>query len=193
MKVTCTRDKPTKAKHGQAKRRGRGEPKTSARLVKATVREAAAVRLRIQGKSLQEIADELGYEDPTGPYHAIIRCLAKTQQEPAEELRAIHRQRLAILLRVLWAEIGEEREGLPSIACPYCEKVLPIESMKAIVAWLDTKHDAIDRILKVLQREARLEGLDIQGSDEKPEVHRFIVEVSEMNGNNGGDPTPGQA
>jgi len=142
-------------------RRGRGEASTSARRVEAAHRQAQAVRLRIEGYTLAEIACELGYSDASGALKAIRTALEKTLGEPCEDLRGIHRERLGAILRNLWPELGEASEGLPPLKCPACGEDLPADAMqKAMSLWFDRKHEAIDRILKVLKREADLEGLD---------------------------------
>jgi hypothetical protein len=129
-------------------------------MVGITAKQQRALDLRVQGYTLNEIAQELGYADPSGAEKAILSGLKKTLQEPADQLRKLHRQRLAKLMRVLSTDLCVETEGLPPLKCPHCNKLLPIESLKALDAWLDKKHAAIDRILKVLRREAEMEGLD---------------------------------
>jgi DNA-binding transcriptional MerR regulator len=125
-----------------------------------TKKQAAAMELRINGFTLNEIAERLGYADPSGAQRAILAAQKKTLQEPADELRKLHRQRLSKLMRVLSTDLCAESEGLPEMVCPACGETLPLDAIKALDALLDKKHAAIDRILKVLRREAEMEGLD---------------------------------
>lgn len=81
------------------KGRGRGESESSPRRVTAKERQARAMRLRITGATYQQIADELGYRTPGAARDAIQSAMQATIQEPADEYRALHRERLLTLLR----------------------------------------------------------------------------------------------
>jgi len=137
--------------------------KTSPRMVRIILKELKALKARTEGKTYSVIADEVGYASRGAAYNAVMSGLDRTVAEPTEKMRKIELTRLDGLHAAYW-----------------------ILAIKGDI-------EAAKFVLKIQDRRARLMGLDIQGSDEKPEVHRFIVEVSEMNGNNGGDPTPGQA
>lgn len=107
------------------------ESKTSSRKIKAAIREAEAVRLRLEGASYREIAERLGYRGPSGAYKAVERAIGRLcPVERAETLRRIEAARLDRLWRKLWRKL---EEGDLSV---------------------------VDRLLRIMERRARLLGLD---------------------------------
>jgi len=107
------------------------ESKTSPRRIAAVDRQRSAVDLRKAGATYLEIAQALGYSNKQGAYNAVQTALFKTLQEPSEEARQMDLARLDSLLMALWSRA---RAGdLPTI----------------------------DRVLKILERRARLLGLDV--------------------------------
>jgi hypothetical protein len=106
------------------------ESKTSEKRLVGVQRQAAALELRKAGKGFQQIADELGYAGPSGAYRAVMTALQKTLQEPGEDLRRVEGLRLDMLLAALWSK-----------------------AMEGDVS-------AVDRVLRVMERRAKLMGLD---------------------------------
>ena len=74
-------------------------------------KEAQALELRKAGASFQMIADKLGYRDPSSAHKAVVRALANTIQQPADELRPLEAERLDRLLLAVWPDAcaGEDR------------------------------------------------------------------------------------
>lgn len=68
--------------------------KTSPEVVEAKVRAAQALKLRMEGKTFEAIAEELGYAGKQGAYDAVRRSLAEITREPAEELIRLDLERL---------------------------------------------------------------------------------------------------
>lgn len=100
-----------------------------------------AMELRKAGISYVDIADRLGYKTPNAAYQAVKRAMSEMVTEPTSELRQMEVQRLTHLLMVLWprahgrpAKNGQEAQP-PDLA-------------------------AIDRVLKIQERLAALQGLD---------------------------------
>lgn len=60
-------------------------------------RDAQAADLRAQGRTYQQIADELGYGDKKTALEAVRRAMRDIVREPAERLLAIHMERLETL------------------------------------------------------------------------------------------------
>ena len=120
------------------------ESKTSKRRLKATERHLEALELRKQGKSFPAIAEALGYRGPSGAYKAVMSALDKMLREPAEEVRKLEAERLDTMFEKLWGQI---KSG---------------------------NHGTIDKLLKVMDRRAKLLGLDapskreLTGPDGKP-------------------------
>ncbi|MEV5957289.1 hypothetical protein AB0M11_26570 [Streptomyces sp. NPDC051987] len=67
------------------------------RTPETAARDAQAAELRAQGRTLQQIADELGYGDKSNALQAVRRALREIVQGPAEKLLAIHMERLETL------------------------------------------------------------------------------------------------
>ena len=77
----------------------------------AADKERQALELRKAGASFQAIADKLGYADPSGAHRAVVRALANTIQQPADELRPLEAERLDRLLLAVWPDAcqGDDR------------------------------------------------------------------------------------
>lgn len=89
--------------------------------------------MRRDGHTLQAIADSLGYAGRQGASEAIKAGLAKTLQEPADELRRIELDRLDALWRPMFKLATSGQQG---------------------------SHAYVDRCLRIMERRARMEGLD---------------------------------
>lgn len=89
-----------------------------------------ALELRKGGVSFPVIAKKLGYKHPSGAYEAVRAALKRTEQEPADEVRRIAVERLDRILFAIWQKA------------------------------LDGDYEAIDRVLRIEQRRAKLLGLD---------------------------------
>lgn len=118
---------------------GRGESRTSPRRIAATEKQVQNLELRKRGLSYNVIAQKLGYKSPQAAYEAAMSALAKMLQEPAAEVRQLEIERLDALMVPLAPRL---RRG---------------------------DYQAIDRALKIMERRARLLGLD---APEKQE-HRY--------------------
>lgn len=89
--------------------------------------------MRLQGYTYEEIADKLGYADSSGAYRAVKRAKEQVKDaavENAEEILRMELDRLDRMQRGLWKEAIEGSPG------------------------------AVDRILKIMERRAKLLGLD---------------------------------
>lgn len=74
------------------------ESKTSPRRLAAHDRHLRALALRKAGYTFRAIANELGYNDQAAAYHAIMKVLADTAREPADEVRGMELDRLDDML-----------------------------------------------------------------------------------------------
>jgi hypothetical protein len=107
-----------------------GESKTSKRRLKARERWLAALELRKKGLTFEAIAEELGYAGRQQAYTAVMKALKETLREPTEELRSLEAERLDAITDALWEDT---KRGDTAV---------------------------IDRILKIMERRAKLLGLD---------------------------------
>ena len=100
------------------------------RKLQALDKQRQALELRSAGYSYETIAAQLHYADRGGAHKAVVAGLKASLREPSERLRALEEERLDKLLAAIWA--------------------------KALAG--DLK--AVDRCLRILERRARLLGLD---------------------------------
>jgi len=116
-------------------------------------RDAEAVRMRSRGATLQQIADELGFADRSIARRAIQRGLADVTREAAEEHVQLQLDQLDALTVEVMGVL--EREHLVVSAgrlmCGPDGLALRDDGPKLA---------AIDRLLKIMERRARLLGLD---------------------------------
>ena len=114
--------------------------------VKAYERQKEALSLRLVGLSYDAIAERLGFANRSGAFRAVQAALKKTLQEPADELRTLELERLDSMLLPMMAQAKKGNQG------------------------------AVDRVLRIMERRAKLLGLDaptkqeITGSDGGPVV-----------------------
>lgn len=111
-------------------RQRQGKQKASKTKVKLTEREVQALELRKAGYDLNTIAKQLGFRGRSGAYEAIKRALMKVITEPALEVREMELQRLDQIQRNYWTRM------------------------------LKGDANIIDKLLRVMDRRARLLGLD---------------------------------
>ncbi len=113
-----------------------GESKTSARRLAANAKQQQALELRKAGATYETIAQSLGYSSPSGAYQAIESAMKRTLQEPADDLRRLEIERLNAMLLSIWPSVRQGNYG------------------------------AIDRALRIMERTAKLLGLDAPAKQE---------------------------
>lgn len=157
------------------KRTSKRTEKTTARICRANQRQSHALQLRIGGASLEAIARQLGYKDRTGAFKAIEAALSKSIDAPAAALRELEVARLDAMLERLWMvarrPVTNEKTGEESTA------FIDEDSLAAM-----------DRIFRVMERRAKLLGLDapakaeLSGPDGAPMVPAKPIIIIEANG-----------
>ncbi len=87
----------------------KGGKKTSPETVEAKMKAAKALELRMEGKTFEAIAEELGYAGKQGAYDAVRRSIAAITREPAEELLKLDLERLDAMwgIHYLNAQAGD--------------------------------------------------------------------------------------
>lgn len=103
---------------------------TSESTIKIHEKQDRALELRLAGYSLEQVAKAVGYGTPSGAHGAIAQALKRQPPSPADELRELESKRMDRLIRALWTR-----------------------AMRGDL-------QAIDRILHIMVRRARLLGLD---------------------------------
>jgi hypothetical protein len=147
--------KPSKPSDAPAKPRKRPKLLTRARTVDSVEWHRRAVELRTQGRTYQQIADELGVS-VGGAHVAVTRYLEETRaisREGAEEIRRLELDRLDRIL----STIGPQAEG-GDLA-------------------------AVDRVLRLQERRAHLLGLDAPKAssvtvDARPDVVKALMNLA---------------
>lgn len=76
--------------------------RTSKRMMTAYARQRAALELRIEGKTFDEIAAALKYRDRSGAWVAVTSAMERGIAEPAKELIELTTMRLDKLLAAIW-------------------------------------------------------------------------------------------
>lgn len=137
--------------HPRRPRNGRGR---YVRSLDNAERDAAACRLRAEGLTFDEVATRLGYADRSAARRAIEAALAATVAEPAAILRQLELQRLDALHRTAWALLDAEDA--------------------------DVRLKAIDRALRVMERRARLLGLDAPTRVETVTIDAVEAEIARL-------------
>ncbi len=110
---------------------GRKTNATSSRRIRDRLKAGKALEHRLEGRLYPEIAEDLGYSGPGAAYNAIQRLLKHHEMDSVVDLRQVEGGRLDELLKGLWA------------------------------AAVTGQKDAVELVLKIMNRRARLLGLDV--------------------------------
>ncbi len=162
-------DKPKRPRAG----RGRFTKQSA-----TAVRDAEAAQLRADGLTYQAIADRLGMSHRDLARRAVERALAATVREPADELRQLE----LIRLDALWLE---------AVKVMTTEHVTVNQGRVVELDGLPIKDDgptlaAIDRLLKIMERRAKLVGLDSASKVEVLSVDQLDREIAKRTAELGG-------
>jgi len=129
------------------------ESKTSPRRLQAAKKQVKALELRVQGLSFRQIALELKYKGPSGAHGAVDTALERQIREPAEQVRQLELERLDRLQIMPW------------------KQATVIGDPKAIA-----------NVLKIMERRAKLLGLDapiVYDIEDIREIARTVYAVIE--------------
>lgn len=137
---------------GGKKKSQRGESKTSPRRVNVALRRAQALQLRADGLTHEEIAQQLNYKTRAALTQDLQRAMLAVVAEPAEEVRALELARLDMLWRRAMEVLVRQHVTVSH------GKVVqlngePLLDDGPVLA-------AIDRLLRIQERRAKLLGLD---------------------------------
>lgn len=150
-------------------------------------RDAEACRLRTLGHTYDQIAAEVGFADRSKARQAVERGLTAIVAEPASELRVLELARLDELWRRAWAILEREHQVVQ------LGKVVRDRDGQAVVDHGPTLQ-AIDRLLKIQERRAKLLGLDaptrveaITVDEIDAEIARLATELGSVSRIGGGD------
>lgn len=136
-------------RHIHLKRGGRGRFERSA---DTAARDAKATELRGRGFTYRAIAEQLGLHDASAARKAVERALVATVAEPCEALRRLELAKLDQMSAVAWRVLDTPT---PIVSAGKI-MVLNGEPLRDPQPALS----AIDRLLRIAERRARLLGLD---------------------------------
>jgi hypothetical protein len=150
----------------------KGKTRTGKSDVQIAEKRLQAMELRIAGYGYVEIAQKLGYFGPGTAYKAVQAAIKATAAPLAGELREIEAARLDKMTKALWPFV----EGHPAVEA---------DPERGIVAEpaVPPDLDMLDRVLKIMQRRARLLGLDEPQKKDvlsggKPVAYTFVRPVA---------------
>lgn len=116
--------------------------------LQASERRKQALQLRLAGASYDEIASRLGYSDRGSAWRSVMAALKATLQEPADELRKLELERLDRLLLGVWGQAAKGNQG------------------------------AVDRALRIMERRAKLLGLDAPTKVQQENVGDTVIRMT---------------
>lgn len=143
---------PRDSEHGEPALRTRGG--RFARTLEGAERDAEAIRMQIGGATYQEISDTLGYGGKSNAHRAIKDAIAQIPAEDVRELRRVSSLRLDRLTSEAFAVLERDHVHISQGG-----KVVRDDGGQ-IVLDDGPKLAAIDRIVRVEERRARLFGMD---------------------------------
>jgi hypothetical protein len=127
------------------------EPVLTSRKARNIALGVRALDMRVkQGLTWQQIADELGFRSASTIYEYAQRARARLDVETKDDKRFVQRQRLDSMYGVLQDRIAKGGKGVER---------------------------SVEVAVKVLEREARLEGLDLDGLSQENTHQAIIINV----------------
>lgn len=142
-----------------------GQRRTDAAAIQRAEDQARILARRAAGATLAQIAAEEGVSE-SAVSHRISRALAATRAAPAAELVALEAERLDALQRALWpAAVGSPTQPGPR-AKPEARRAYSLE--------VSSRARAAEAVLRVMERRARLLGLDDAQQRELDEARRQL-------------------
>jgi hypothetical protein len=115
-------------------------------------RDAAAAELRAQGRKYDEIAAELGFADRGEAHHAVQRALQAIVREPAERLRDLELSRLDAMYEAAMGVLERQHVTVSNGKVIHFDGAPLVDDAPVLAA--------IDRLLRIQERRAKLFGLD---------------------------------
>lgn len=155
--------------------------------VETAERDAKAAELKATGMSYGAVARALGFADESGAYRAAQRAM-RAIAEPARELRALELARLDFALQAAWKIMTMAHIAVSNgRVVLHPETGAPLRDYGPVLA-------AIDRVIRIGERRAKLLGLDAPTKIEAitvDQIEQAINQLAEELGMN--DPRPATA
>lgn len=100
-------------------------------------RAAEAVRLRTEGLSYREIADQLGYSTENAANKAVLGVLRRTEAEAADALRTLEVARLDLLWNKALRGIAVSETSPQGVSAPLISAAVRVSERRARLLGLD--------------------------------------------------------
>lgn len=143
--------------------------------------------MRARNHTYQEIADALGYGDRANAYRAVQKALAAVPVEAVEELRRLHMARLDYLATQALAVLEREHltisQGGRIVTDDDGRQILDDGPVLA----------ALDRLLRIQERQAKLMGLDAPSRHEVMTLDALDARIAELAAQLGGEAAASEA
>lgn len=140
-------------------------------------RDGEACRLRTTGMTYAQVAEQLGYHDASHARQGVERAMTATLSEPAEALRRLELAKLDTMAVAAW-EVLDAEHPVVSAGRIMVHDGEPLRDPMPVL-------HAIDRLLRIAERRARLLGLDspirvgaISMADIDAEIVRLDTEIA---------------
>jgi hypothetical protein len=144
------------------------------RTVDGVARDAKAARLRARGKTYEQIATELGYSDRSEAWRGVKRVLDGIVTEARDEAVKIELDRLDHM----WREVITVLETRHFVIS---DGRIVFRGEEALLDDAPVLH-AVDRLLKIADRRAKLLGLDqprrVEVSDATPDLDAAVRDLA---------------
>lgn len=165
-------------KHDQSDRDRTGK---FVKTLESAERDREACRLRARGVTYQQIADQLGYGDASNARRAVKQCIEAVRAEGGRELKAIQRDQLDYLTRAVLAVLERQHLTITQSGKVVTMDGAPIIDDAPVLA-------ATDRLLRIMERRAKLEGMDAAERREVLTLDAIDAEIAALTAELGRDP-----
>lgn len=132
-----------------------GIHRSGKRTLDAIEKQARAMELLKEGNTFEVIAEKLGYANRSCAHKAVMTGLKRTLQVPADELRTVHRMRLETMLSAIWWAVRNGDNKAIETALRIMEREAKLIGLDAPIR-MDYRHTIIDEARRVAQEQ----GLD---------------------------------
>jgi hypothetical protein len=158
------------------------------RTIDHAAQDAAAAGLRARGATYDAIAIELGYCDRHAARRAVERALVATVTEPAAEVRQLELARLDEMYRAALAVLERQHLTVSHGKVVHTGGV-PVIDDRGNVTWVGGEPllddapvlQAIDRMIRIMERRAKLLGLDAPTKVEVITLDAIEAEIRRLN------------
>lgn len=165
-------------------------PASKAQRTKTAVRRAKAVEMRTRGSSWQEIADDLGYVNRSAACADVTRALEAAVVEQNRNIDLMRQEELRAydqLLVEAWAVLEREHVTVSH------GRIIRDEETGEKLLDDGPVLQAIDRVVRIRERRAKLLGLDAPQRHEVVSLDAVDAEIRRLTAELGGSAEAGEA